>query len=298
MTLVAPLWTQDTKYPARLDRQLFATMPLGVSGRDQLWVTQRQQGTNFSVDVSAGNAVIPGVDDTNYLCRSTAIENRDIAAPPASGTSRIDLVYAQVTDPQAQGTTGDASWDIKVATGTAVASNPQPPALPSFAIPLARVLVKATDAAVLDAAITDQRSAGFHGGRGLLGSAILAADQTTTTSTGGVLATRAIRVGPGRRMVRIYVWGSLLRTSGAGLVKLEARISGTTLVAVQTRSEVVGGPSTQQVGAAKHFNMDGGAYTLTLWLSNPSASGVGMAQAGAWCMAEDAGPSDPFAYNL
>jgi hypothetical protein len=293
MVLVAPLWTQDTTYPARLDRQVWATMPPGVGGRDLLRVTQRGAGTNFSVDISAGDCIIPGIDQTNYMCRSTAVENRTIVAAPATGTSRIDLIYAVVTDPQANGQSGAASWDIVVGTGTAVASNPQPPATPSFAIPLAQVKVVPTDVAVVDGVITDVRTASFRGGRGVLGTCTNAADAPSISTGGGAIATVPLIVGPGARMVRLAVGGTLQRTTQTGLTRLEARIDGQPAgCMLQLRAEQVGGPSNQHGSTTRLVNLKSGRRDLTLHLSNPSGAGTATAIAGCWATCEDVGPND------
>jgi hypothetical protein len=293
MALVAPLWTQDTLYPARLDRQVSATMPPGVGGRDLLRVTQRQSGTNFSVDISAGDCIIPGIDQTNYMCRSTAIENRSIAAAPAPGTSRVDLVYAQVTDPQANGQAGTALWEIKVGTGTAVASNPQPPATPSFAIPLAQVKVLPTDVAVVDGVITDVRTASFRGGRGVIGVCTNPSDNASSSTGGGQIASATLIVGPGPRLVRMGVGGTTQRTSQTGLTRIEARIdAASTGCGAQIRAEQVGGPSNQTIGNTRLVNLKSGLRTLTLHLSNPTGAGTASALAGCWAICEDVGPRD------
>lgn len=162
MTLYQPLWAQNTTYPAALDRTVFELFDPGVNRPDQFVVSQRGQGANMSVDISAGVCIIPGPFG-NYICKSDAIENRPIAAPPAVGTRRVDLVAAQVTDNQATGA-GDpaieASWDLIVVTGNPHATNPANPPVPDFAIPLAYVSVAAGVVSVLDAHITDVRSLG------------------------------------------------------------------------------------------------------------------------------------------
>ena len=99
MALLTPTWLQNGTYTARLDR-IFSDVLLteGVirPGAGALLVTQRGAGTNNSVDIAAGYAVITG-DDTadqgNYLIRNDATVNLAATAAPVSN-SRPHLVAA------------------------------------------------------------------------------------------------------------------------------------------------------------------------------------------------------------
>lgn len=158
MTLEVPLWAQGGTYPARLDRMLIAAMhDEGVIDLTAFAVTERGAGANFTVDVSAGDAVVTGDDETdqgNYYVRSTAVENIAVTAAPGSN-SRIDLVVLQINDPTAGGAVGD-DFTIETVDGTADPS-PVPPALPDSALLLATILVSSSDASVTDSMITDAR---------------------------------------------------------------------------------------------------------------------------------------------
>lgn len=162
MALLTPTWLQNGTYTARLDR-IFSDVLLteGVirPGAGALLVTQRGAGANNSVDIAAGYAVITG-DDTadqgNYLIRNDATVNLAATAAPVSN-SRIDLVCVRINDPAAGGPPGDNATFVYV-TGVAAVS-PVPPATPTSAIVLARVLRTVGDTQVVNANITDQRAA-------------------------------------------------------------------------------------------------------------------------------------------
>lgn len=162
MALDTPTWLQNGTYSARLDR-IFADSLLteGVMrpGAGQLLVTQRGAGVNDSVDIAAGYAVISG-DDTpdqgNYIVRNTGTVNLPAAAAPVAN-SRIDLVCLRVNDPAAGGPVGDDAQFVYV-SGVA-AGSPVPPATPTSAIALARVLRTVGDTTVVNANITDARPA-------------------------------------------------------------------------------------------------------------------------------------------
>lgn len=153
--LNVPLWLQQGSYPARQDRTLLAALfTEGVMGTGDLAVTQRAAGTNMSVDIAAGSAAISGTtqdDQGVYLAESTAVENRAIAAAPATGT-RTDLVVGRVRDSAVSGTSND--WLLEVITGV---DNAGVPATPDDAIPLASVAVAAGTATITNAMITDLR---------------------------------------------------------------------------------------------------------------------------------------------
>lgn len=171
MTQELPVWTQNNTFSARLDRQVIkALWSEGVlSG---LAVGQRGAGTNMSVDIAAGSAVIEGDDQSDqgsYLAITSVLENVAISAAPGSN-SRIDLVYYRVNDPNAGGPSGDDS-SFGVAVGTADPS-PTVPALPTSAIPLAEILVASGTVAITDAMITPRRSAALIRGSARPGSLV------------------------------------------------------------------------------------------------------------------------------
>lgn len=156
------LYLQTGETPARLDRwwidRIFSE---GVSDvqAGELLVTA---GPGLSVNIAAGSAVVQGddVDDQGaYLARSTTMENRELPAPPAAGTSRIDLVVMRVRDSTATG--GDPTEDgvaIEVIEGVAD-PDPSAPAAPDTALALAEWTVNAgqVQAADTDADAVDRR---------------------------------------------------------------------------------------------------------------------------------------------
>lgn len=120
-----------------------------------LWglvVSQRAAGANFSVDISAGQALVNGDDVSGqgtYVITSNAVENRSIPAAPVSG-SRIHRVIAQVEDRLHEGTWADYKWDLIVQEDTGGGT----PALPDSAIELALVTVTSTTTSITSAEIT------------------------------------------------------------------------------------------------------------------------------------------------
>ena len=164
MALMTPLWMQaatgDTAldYSGVYDRMVVDALlqAEGVLGLFDLKVTQRAAGANFSVDVGAGFVAINGDDITDqgtYICKSTAVENRAIPAPPGTG-SRTHRVVAQVKDKlHAPGTWSSYEWAIEVLPDTGSGT----PATPNSAISLARVTVAAGQTSVTDANIVDDR---------------------------------------------------------------------------------------------------------------------------------------------
>lgn len=160
MALLTPTWLQNGTYTARMDRVfadvLFTEGVLRPAAGD-LRVTQRGAGANNSVDIAAGYAVITG-DDTadqgNYLVHNDATVNLVATAAPVAN-SRIDLVCLVVNDPSEGGPAGDDAQFVYV-TGTAAVS-PVPPATPTTAIVLARILRTVGDTSVVNANITDVR---------------------------------------------------------------------------------------------------------------------------------------------
>ncbi|HEY2300783.1 MAG TPA: hypothetical protein VGH66_02765 [Acidimicrobiales bacterium] len=170
MTLETPVWIQSGSFPSRMDRLLVDTvMGAGVlDGRpDPVTVLPAStalkvapNASTLAVDVSAGVGVIAGTDQTNqgkYVCRSTATQTVTINPRPASGQSRLDLIYAQVVDTSA-GISGTDGWSLGVVTGTPSGSAPQLPAVPASAIRLAQVSVVAGTATTFAPSdITDLR---------------------------------------------------------------------------------------------------------------------------------------------
>lgn len=162
MTLESPLWLQNLPspyYPASADRRLItAIWSPGVLAPTGLRVSQRTAGANISVDVASGSCVVAGSAASgqgSYLCASTAVENVALAAVPASGQKRIDLIVATVADSSVVG--ADDEWTIAAVTGTPTTGTPAAPTVPASSLALAEVLVVGGAATVTDAQITDRR---------------------------------------------------------------------------------------------------------------------------------------------
>jgi len=161
MTLLAPLWAQNSAYPAATDRHLIgATLGAGVVRSGDLLVGPRAAGAAMSVDIAPGEVVVPSsIDRGAYLCVSTAIESVSIAAAPGTGQSRIDLIYAEVRDSQATGAPGGYSdWHMDVVTGTPTTGTPTVPAVPANSVALAQIAVAAGTASITAGLITDRRN--------------------------------------------------------------------------------------------------------------------------------------------
>lgn len=153
MTRETPKWLQAGTYPARLDRhvieELFRRKGRVMRG---LQVGVRGAGANFSVDVSAGSAIVLGTtqaDQGAYLCRSTGVENVLASATPAA--NRTDSLYLVVNDPNAGGPLGD-NFVLSWVNGGAAA--------PADSLLLATIARTPSESAILGGVITDLRPLG------------------------------------------------------------------------------------------------------------------------------------------
>lgn len=127
--------------------------PYGSSG---LQVTQRGAGANFSVDIAAGSAFIPGGDIANqgtYVAFNDATVNVVTPTAPGSGT-RVHRVVLQIRDKLSNAiySTYDAQLQLLQDTGSGT------PAVPASAIGIARVSISAGQSSVTNAVITDDRA--------------------------------------------------------------------------------------------------------------------------------------------
>lgn len=160
MTLNDPIFQQNLSFSATELRALPAAIFRGgVINAGDLKVAQRAAGTNMSVDVAAGPVAVPGTDAAGqgtYLCTNSAVLNVTIGAAPSAGTTRYDLIIAEVRDGDVNaGANND--WVIRPVVGTA-ASTPVEPATPVSSVVLARVTVASGTAAITNAMITDRRT--------------------------------------------------------------------------------------------------------------------------------------------
>ena len=153
MARETPKWLQAGVYSARLDRHVIQELFRGKNRVLRgLQVVQRQAGANFSVDITAGSAVVLGstqADQGAYLCRNTTVENLVVPATPAS--ARTDSVWLQVNDPNAGGAAGSNFTFVYVVSGA--------PA-PNDAVKLADIARATSESAILTAAIADKRPLG------------------------------------------------------------------------------------------------------------------------------------------
>lgn len=127
--------------------------PYGSGG---LQVTQRGAGANFSVDVAAGYAFVPGGDVSlqgNYVVVNDATVNVATPSAPGSGT-RVHRLVLQVRDKLNNGswTTYDGQLQLLQDTGSGT------PATPASAISLATISISAGQANVSSGNITDTRA--------------------------------------------------------------------------------------------------------------------------------------------
>lgn len=153
MAIEQPLWMQNLKYAARLDRRMIERL-LGGTERvfDGLAVTQNGTG-NFTIDVSAGGAAVLGDDTAEqgmYVVEITATETVAVPSSPPSG-SRTDSVVLRINDAQAGGAAGDDATLEVIEGGSAI---------PASAIVLATIDRSAAEGSILDSAITDVRPLG------------------------------------------------------------------------------------------------------------------------------------------
>lgn len=179
MALLKPAWMQavtgdpSIAYSAQQDRAavlsaLFSREGVIDPDAGQLKVTQRSAGANYSVDIAPGRAGIFGDDVSDqgtYIVTSTAVENRTVPNPPASGT-RTHRVIARVRDKLHNGVWTGYDWTIEVLADTGSGT----PAVPASAISLATVTVAAGQASVTNANITDTRPFASVGTKARVGS--------------------------------------------------------------------------------------------------------------------------------
>lgn len=267
MTLYPPLWAQNNRYPAAYDRLAWAaTVDGGVFGVADMKVGPRAAGTNMTVDIAAGRIIIPGPSGP-YLCVSDAIENRGVASPPATNTSRVDLVVATVTDNQATGV-GDpsvpATWDIQVITGTPAAASPQPPAVPANSVPLARIVVASTSASVVSSMLREARPCADRSSLGKLAFAQSSANFTVSSASFAAVTGTSVTITViGHRWIEL-MWGVEIQGNTAGaLCDGTGQINGVNVPGsyVQHRAQVAGGAGAETEFCSGTTVLDPGIYT-------------------------------------
>jgi len=113
----------------------------------------------MTVQVAGGRCVIVGTEGTyqgSYFCENRGAATGVVVTAADPTDPRIDLVVAKVEDSAYSGATD--AWSIAVVAGTP-ASSPVSPTAPANSIPLASVAVAAAATTILDANITDTRTA-------------------------------------------------------------------------------------------------------------------------------------------
>lgn len=156
-----PAYIQALSHPADVFRRAIQAVARGgygvVVAATDLQVSQN--GTpNMSVNVAAGQCVLPNTQNTTYGgvysgALNDATVNLTIAASDPTNP-RIDLIVAQVEDAAYSG--GNNDWKLAVVTGTPAAS-PSPPTAPANSISLAQVRVNANVTSITSGVITDVR---------------------------------------------------------------------------------------------------------------------------------------------
>jgi hypothetical protein len=112
----------------------------------------------MSVDIAIGGAIVQGdhvAGQGRYMCASDAVVNVAVTAAPGVGNSRIDRIVLVAHDAEAVGS-GTTATRVDYVVGTPGAS-PSPPAIPSSALPLARITVPSGKLSIVDGDITDDR---------------------------------------------------------------------------------------------------------------------------------------------
>lgn len=161
------LFTNETEWYAQDLRALFDLFSEGVLADADLEVTAGAVG--LSVDVNSGSALVASdeagdqgkyrvnldVPQNSEAFTGGGLEAADAALP------RVDRIVAHAYDDEVDGS-GTTAFRLEVVTGVptagaTLANNNGIAALPSNALPLARVLIEATDVSVDPANIADDR---------------------------------------------------------------------------------------------------------------------------------------------
>lgn len=159
----------------------------GVLGPASFVVTQRGAGANFSVDISAGRAVILGDDVASqgkYLVRSTGVVNVPTPSAPGAGT-RVHRLVARIRDKLALGS-GTYDWVFHLLEDTGSGT----PALPASAVHLRLIWISAGQASVQTQHITDAPAiAQTYNSGGLIAEATVGVAAAGSVSFQGIPAT-------------------------------------------------------------------------------------------------------------
>jgi hypothetical protein len=279
---------QAGTYSASVDRRL-----LGA-----LWPAAAVSGcavtvaSGMTVNIAAGIVAVPTGNSTgSMLCTTDAVEQVTLAAAPASGSNRYDLVVCQA---RGNDVDGGANNDFIFAnvTGTAAAS-PTVPAVPANAVALAQIYVPGASASVTAGNITDTRILTIPPvGRHTLGYAQATASQGSITTGSDLTGLTVTFSTAGGRRVKLSGQIVAQSTAAGDYARLDTTDgAGTILQNLQTYM-----PGTAAVGMVSSVCLTPAAGIVTYKLRLVRSLGTGtltMVAAGvtpAFILAEDLGP--------
>lgn len=127
----------------------------GVLNADGFVCQQRGAGANFSVDITAGKAIVLGSGSPtqmSFMPKTTGTVNLTTPSAPTSGSPRLHKIVAEILDKQVSGT--QYGWQFHLIEDTTGGTLP---ATPASAIALAQVSIAVGQASVTTANITDLR---------------------------------------------------------------------------------------------------------------------------------------------
>ena len=261
---IRTLWQQAGTYNAVDDRRLIGMLltqgsdPLSGIGRVYAGLVVQAKGTpDWSVNVTAGRCVIPtpASDGGGFYLFNDATQN--VVVTPVSSQPRIDLLVAEVVDPDYAGALSQGQF--RVVQGTP-AGSPVAPALPSGTLLLATLTHAGSASSIATAAISnatvDERLIGYN--------------KTTTPNAGLGVSTFSAAAGP-----------MAVKALHSYLVEVEATLSTSVANAwisqqiyLGINTAVVWG--TNQLRGCQHIHV-GADYNLTTFLRGryrPSADGT------------------------
>jgi hypothetical protein len=289
MTRLAPLWQQNSVYPALTDRALLTALwPVGTTITGHAVTTVNN---TMNVSVSAGITAVPLASNAGTeLCRSDAAEVVTLGTAPAGGTSRYDVICVQPRD-AAVDAGGNNDWIVSVVVGTAAAS-PAVPAVPAGRVALANVLVPGGVVNLNTATVTDRRPLGP-------GAPPLYAEVTSVQ--GGIGGTVVDLTGltltfycPGNRRYRISGQGAVQSSAAGDYVRMDVT-DGTGATTYTTFQSYM--PGTAAVGMNTMSVEVPAAGLVTFKLRLVRAAGTGTVSFNAstvspgFIMVEDLGPA-------
>jgi hypothetical protein len=153
----APMYQQSQNYPAVRDRELLAALWPGGGGAGP---APARVNNTMNVNIPAGwLAVALQAGQGSTVCVWDAPEVVAIAAAPASGQQRWDLVVCQVRD-NALDSGANQDFVFQAVTGVPAASSPAIPALPANSAMVALLLITGGQANLNTASFWDRRPLG------------------------------------------------------------------------------------------------------------------------------------------